>query len=101
MLKGVEGVFDLLGHGLCVGGRCGVGFVLERSGQENVAVLVWRGVEGVGWSGRVGESFEERGGGKAVVPLRMLGELFGCEGAGGVGLGKDEGAAEETFGLHG
>src|SRR5258707_13625529 len=31
----------------------------------------------------------------------MLGELFGCEGAGGVVLGKDEGAEEDAFGLAG
>src|SRR5207247_1640754 len=92
----------LLGHGLHVGGRGGgiVG-MLEGTGQKDVAVLVGRGVEWVGWGGGVGESFEECGGGKAVVPLWVLGELVGGEDAGRVVFGKDEGAKQDAFSLAG
>jgi hypothetical protein len=37
--------------------------VLEGAGEENMAVLVGRGVEWVRWGGSMGESFEECGGG--------------------------------------
>jgi hypothetical protein len=71
--QGVEGIFDLLGHGLSVGGGgVGVICVLEGMGQEGAAGLIGCGIERVGWCWRVGEGFEERGGGKAVVPLGML-----------------------------
>ncbi len=64
-------------------------------------MLVGCGVEGVGWGGGVGESFEERGGGEAFVPLGVLGELVGGEGTGGIVLGKNEGAEEDAFGFAG
>ena len=44
---------------------------MEGKREENVAVLIGRCIERVGWGGGVGESFEECGGGKAVVPLGM------------------------------
>ena len=57
MLEGVEGVLDLLGHGL----SCGEAIVLEGAGEEDVTVLVGCGVERVGGGWSVGESFEEGG----------------------------------------
>jgi hypothetical protein len=66
--------------------------VLKGTGQENVAVLVGGGVEGVGWGRGVGESFEERSGGETVVPLGVLGELIGSENAGRIVFRQDEGA---------
>ena len=101
MREGVEGVFDLLGHGLRVGGCGGVVCVLEGAGEEDVTLLVGCGVEWVGWGGGVGESFEECGGGEALVPLGVMGELVGGEGAGRVVFGEDEGAEEDAFGLAG
>jgi hypothetical protein len=57
VLEGVEGVFDLLGHGLRVGGGW-VGLVLKGAGEEDVAVLVGCGVERVGRCWGVREGFE-------------------------------------------
>jgi hypothetical protein len=65
---------------------------LEGEGEENMAVLIRRCIERVGRGRGVRESFEECGGGEAVVPLGMLGELVGGESAGGVVSRKDEGA---------
>ena len=56
MREGVEGVFHLIGHGLRVGRDGGGVFVLEGASKEDVTLLVGRGVEEVGWGGRVGES---------------------------------------------
>ena len=84
MLQSVERILDLLGHRLSVGG---IICVLKGEGENNVAVLIGRGVKGVGWSGSVGEGFEQSGGGKAVVPLGMMDEPVGGEGAGGDVLG--------------
>jgi hypothetical protein len=88
MLEGVEGVLDLLGHGL----SCGEAIVLEGAGEEDVTVLVGCGVEGVGRGRGVGQGLEKGGGREAVVPLGVVSELVGGEGAGGVVFGKDEGA---------
>ena len=61
--------------------------MLKGEGENDMAVLIGRSVKGVGWSGSVGEAFEQSGGGKAVVPLGMMDELVGGEGAGGNVLG--------------
>ena len=62
--------------------------MLESAREKDVALLVGRGVERVGRSGGVGESFEECGGGQTVIPLGVMGELVGGEGAGWVMLGE-------------
>jgi hypothetical protein len=64
---------------------------LEGEGEENMAVLIRRCIERVGRGRGVRESFEECGGGEAVVPLGMLGELVGGESAGGILFGTNEG----------
>ena len=100
MREGVESIFDLLGHGLHVDDAAVVG-VFEGAGEEDAALLVGGGVEGVGRGGGVGESFEERGGGEALVPLGMIGELVGGEGAGRVvlrgGRGRGGGRARSRW----
>jgi len=102
MFERVEGVFDLLGHGLSVGGGCvGIVCVLKCVGEESAAGLIGRGVERVRGCGGVGEGFEESCGREAVVPFGVLDELLGGEGAGGVVLGEDEGADEDTLGFAG
>ena len=66
------------------------------------ARLGWSGAASSGLGGRGrGRGFEEGGGGEAVVPLGVLDELFGGEGAGGVVFGEDEGAEEDALGLAG
>jgi len=80
--------------------------VLEGAGEKDVAVLVGCSVEGIGRGRGVGEGFEKGGGGKAVIPLGVVGELFGGEGTGRDMLGErvfrnDEGAEEDAFGLAG
>ncbi len=84
VLEGVEGVFYLLGEGELGGAGGVVGFdgVLKGAGEEDAALLVGCGVEGIGWDGGVGESFEERGGGEVLYPLGVVDDLGGGDGAG-------------------
>ena len=80
-----------------------VGFdcVLEGAGEEDAALLVGCGVEGIGWDRGVGESFEERSGGKIFCPLGMVDELSCGYVACWVVFGEDEGAEEDAFCLAG
>jgi hypothetical protein len=68
--------------------------------------MVWRGVEWVRRGGGMGENFEECGGRETVVPLGVLAELFGSEGASGCVLGERilrnyECAEKDAFALAG
>src|SRR5207247_356149 len=64
-------------------------------------LLVRGGVQRVGRGGSVGESFEECGRGETVVPLGVVRELAGGEGASRVVLGEDESAEKDAFGFAG
>jgi len=102
VFEGMKRILYLFGHGLRVG-RASVGLVcmLECEGEESSAGLIGRSVEWVGWRGGIGEGFEERCGWEAVVPVGVLDELLGGEGACGVVLGKDEGVEEDALGFAG
>ena len=80
MLQGVECVLHLLGDGLLWRiGRGGIVGVLQCPGEEYSALLIGSGVERVGRSGGIGERFEDRRGGKILVPLRVVDKLLGGE----------------------
>ena len=101
MLERVEGVFNLLGHGLRIG--CRVGFVLQGAGEQDPTVLgsgaASRGLGGMRRERGSRASRSQTSGGQAVVPVGVLGELFGGECSGRVVLGKDEGAEEDALGF--
>ncbi len=80
---------------------CSVRGVLEGSGEEDAALLVGGGFEGVVGRGGVGEGLEDGCGGERVVPGGVLHEGVGGEGAGGICFGEDEGAEEDAFDLAG
>ena len=67
--------------------------------MEDAAWLVGCSVKRVSWSGGVGECFEERGGGKAFVPLGVIDELGCGKDARRVVFGKDKDAEEDTLGF--
>ena len=64
--------------------------MLECAREKDAAWLVGRCVERVRRRRRKCEGFEDSRGGKAVVPLGMLGESRCGERAGGIAVGKNK-----------